>query len=674
MKYYLHCCTLIFTCAQLQAQSQIQDTVSNRKDDSILNEITITGSGYEQKIKNTPATISVITQKEIQKKAYRDITDALKDVPGVMIIGGGSTSDISIRGANPAYTLIMIDGKRVNSRETRPNSDNSGIEQGWMPPISSIKRIEVIKGPMSSLYGSDAMGGVINIITHKASHTAWYGSLASDLTVQENVDSGNIYQANASVSGPIIPGYLGIKASGLYSEREEDKIIGGYNEQKMKNGSIELNGQLTKRDHITLGYNYSRQDRISTPGLSADIKGKPNVSNYERGSWALTHEGDYSKTKTINYLQMDKSDNPGRAMSYKSLLINSNTNFSLYQHRITLGGEYRQEKLEDAGNLFSTAAGRLNEIDRWNLSLFAEGNWSILPSLNLITAGRFEKDENYGTRITPRGYLIWNIDEHLTLKGGVASGYKAPGLRQSSAAWGQITGGGSQPIPGVIIGNADLKPETSFNQEITAMWDNGNGISTSATFYHTRFHDMLSTFRIDAKNVAEHGNKYPVLADGNLEFQGNPYRFIEERINLDGAKMLGMELTFNWNFTAALRIKNAYTFTQSEITSGAGKGYAVTNVPKHIVISTLEWDPSKVVQLWTRANYREKTAVSWGRSSANSVIPSYVLLDLGSVWKVNKQLSLTAGGYNLFNKEITKEEHTFRLDGRRFQLGALFQF
>ncbi len=674
MKYAIHYCILVLTATSIQAQNQAQDSISIKKNSSILNEITITGSGYEQKIKNTPATISVITQKEIQKKAYRDITDALKDVPGVMITGGGSTSDISIRGANPSYTLIMIDGKRVNSRETRPNSDNSGIEQGWMPPISSIKRIEVIKGPMSSLYGSDAMGGVINIITHKSSHTGWYGSLASDITVQANDESGNIYQASAHVSGPIIAGILGVKASGLYSQRDEDKILGGYNEQKMKNGSLEFNGQLTKTDNLTLGYNYSRQDRISTPGLSASEKSNPSISNYERDSWALTHEGDYSKAKTLNYIQMDQSKNPGREMTYKSLIINSNTNFSLYKHRITIGGEFRQEKLVDFGNQFTTPTGPLSQLDRWNLSLFVEGNWNVLPDFNVVTAGRFEKDENYGTRITPRGYLIWNINEQFTLKGGVASGYKAPGLRQSSAAWGQITGGGAQPVPGVIIGNSDLKPETSFNQEITAMWENGKGLSTSVTFYHTRFYDKLSTFRIDAKNAAEHGNKYAVLPDGNLEFQGQPYRFIEERINLEGAKMLGMELTLNWNFTSDFRIKNAYTFTQSEITSGDGKGYAVLNSPKHIIISTLEWDPSKIVQLWTRMNFQDKTPVSWGRSSANNTVPSYVLVDLGSVWKVTKQLSITAGAYNLLNKEITREDHTFRLDGRRYQMGALFHF
>ncbi|MCE6982643.1 ligand-gated channel protein, partial [Pseudomonas frederiksbergensis] len=110
-----------------------------------------------------PASISAITREQIENKSYRDVTDALRDVPGVVVTGGASSSDISIRGMASKYTLMLVDGKRQDSRATRPNSDGAGIEQGWMPPLEAIERIEVVRGPMSSLYGSDAMGGVINI-------------------------------------------------------------------------------------------------------------------------------------------------------------------------------------------------------------------------------------------------------------------------------------------------------------------------------------------------------------------------------------------------------------------------------------------------------------------------------------------------------------------------------
>ena len=138
------------------------------------------------------------------------MTDALKDVPGVVITGGGSSSDISIRGMGSKYTLMLVDGKRVDSRGTRPNSDGPGIEQGWLPPLQAIERIEVVRGPMSSRYGSDAMGGVINVITRKtASMTAWQGSLHADSTFQENKESGDIFQTNAYTTGALVDGLLG---------------------------------------------------------------------------------------------------------------------------------------------------------------------------------------------------------------------------------------------------------------------------------------------------------------------------------------------------------------------------------------------------------------------------------------------------------------------------------
>ena len=112
--------------------------------------LVVSATGFEQKIQNAPASISVISKQQIEDKAYRDVTDALKDVPGVVVTGGASSSDISIRGMGSQYTLFLVNGKRISTRGTRPNSDNAGIEQGWLPPLESIERIEVIRGPMSS--------------------------------------------------------------------------------------------------------------------------------------------------------------------------------------------------------------------------------------------------------------------------------------------------------------------------------------------------------------------------------------------------------------------------------------------------------------------------------------------------------------------------------------------
>ncbi|MCF5065387.1 TonB-dependent receptor plug domain-containing protein, partial [Pseudomonas syringae] len=140
-----------------------------------LNDVVVTASGFAQSVEDAPASVTVIDGETLRRKSYRDLGDAVRDVEGVTVNGGANETDISIRGMPADYTLIMVDGKRQSARESRVNG-NSGYEQSFVPPAAAIERIEVVRGPMSSLYGSDAIGGVINVITRKVSPT-WGGSI-----------------------------------------------------------------------------------------------------------------------------------------------------------------------------------------------------------------------------------------------------------------------------------------------------------------------------------------------------------------------------------------------------------------------------------------------------------------------------------------------------------------
>lgn len=120
--------------------------------------LVVSASGFSQQITDAPASITVINKEQLTQKPIHDLGDAVKGVEGVSVNGNANKQDITIRGLPGDYTLILVDGKRQNSRESRPNG-SGGFEGSFMPPIDAIERIEVIRGPMSSLYGSDAMGG-----------------------------------------------------------------------------------------------------------------------------------------------------------------------------------------------------------------------------------------------------------------------------------------------------------------------------------------------------------------------------------------------------------------------------------------------------------------------------------------------------------------------------------
>lgn len=135
-----------------------------------LSKVVVTAAGFSQAVKDAPASISVISGKELTDKPISGLGPALKDVEGVSVERGGKSGgyNISIRGMPSDYTLILVDGKRLsqNNSGARPNGFGD-VDTNFIPPTSAIEQIEVVRGPMSTLYGSDAIGGVVNIITKK---------------------------------------------------------------------------------------------------------------------------------------------------------------------------------------------------------------------------------------------------------------------------------------------------------------------------------------------------------------------------------------------------------------------------------------------------------------------------------------------------------------------------
>jgi outer membrane receptor for ferrienterochelin and colicins len=196
-------------------------SVSAQANEIQLAEVVVTAAGFEQKVTDAPASITVVTQEEIAKRPYMSVIDVVRDVEGVDV---GETSDktgqktISLRGMGSDYTLILIDGKRQNNHgDIYPNSFG-GNQFNHIPPLDAIERVEVIRGPASTLYGADALGGVINIITKK-NPSKWSGSATLGGSMQSNNDFGNDRTADFSLRGPIVPGKLGIGLRGSIYDR-----------------------------------------------------------------------------------------------------------------------------------------------------------------------------------------------------------------------------------------------------------------------------------------------------------------------------------------------------------------------------------------------------------------------------------------------------------------------
>ena len=209
--------TVFATLAACASFAQAQTAQSP----TTLSEVVVTASGFEQDLKQAPASIAVVTREELESKQFRDLAEALNGVEGIDVMGGtGKTGglDISIRGMPSEYTLILIDGRRQNvAGDVTPNGFGAA-HTSFLPPVSAIERIEVIRGPMSTLYGSDAMGGVINIITRKVAKE-WSGSVGVQVGIPEASNQGNQRKFDLYFSGPIVQDTLGLTLRGNLYDR-----------------------------------------------------------------------------------------------------------------------------------------------------------------------------------------------------------------------------------------------------------------------------------------------------------------------------------------------------------------------------------------------------------------------------------------------------------------------
>ncbi|CDH01381.1 ligand-gated channel protein [Xenorhabdus bovienii] len=632
---------------------------ANNGEDKI---VVTTAAGFQQKIEDAPASISVVSREQLETKSYRDITDALKDVPGVVVTGGGSGSDISIRGMGSKYTMILIDGKRVDSRNTRPNGDESGIEQGWMPPLASIERIEVVRGPMSSLYGSDAMGGVINIITRKV-QKEWHASLRADTTLTERKKSGNSYQTSVYAAGPLIDGLLGLKVNSLFSHRNEDKFAGGFNGQEMRNGAATFSLTPDEQNSFDFEIGHYEQDRDSHLGKSRRTSASSDdITRYKRNNYSITHNGVYDFGTMTSYIQRDESNNPGREMKFADTLFNNQTTFVLGDHTLSVGGQYRYENLRDNENKMMSEKG-VNKLTRWSWALFAENEWQMTNDFALTSGIRLDKDELFGAHWTPRLYGVWHADEQWTIKGGVSTGYRSPNLRQVAPNWWQGTGGDGSAV---ILSNPNLKPEKSVSEEISIIWNNQENLNIGLTVFNTDFKDKITEFKTCNKK-AEPSIPCELLG-------GKEYVFISKRDNVGKANIRGIEATMNWTILENLSLAANYTYSDSEQKSGKFKGQPLNKMPTHMANATLSWQPLTEMDTWTRINFRGKTGKYENRDSMADGTPSYAFVDIGMTYNLTKELRLLGGVYNIFDKRVTNEIHGAALDGRRYNIGINYDF
>lgn len=638
-------------------------------DSTTLEDVTVTSaSGYEQNIKEASATISVITSKDLENKKFNSLHDIVNDIPGVNVIGGGIGSGISIRGMEKGYTLILVDGKRVRSETGNPRElNNEDLDANFIPPLSAIERIEVIRGPMSSLYGSDAMGGVINIITKKTPNK-WSGSIEFGYTKPSNNDMSPQKQVDYFLNGPLVNDLLGLQFWGYKKLQNEDNYLGGSQESDKNSLSGKLIFTPDDNNDIYIEQSKSSQHYTGTADNTL-AKGRSIADReWERDSFASGYNGRFNiGNMELKYYEEDYARNTFPANStYTTGSTNKVadakfvTNFD--SNILSFGHQWTHDKLTN-NDLGGGKSGQYGTRTVTEKAYFIEDEWEILNEKLFLTLGtRLTDNEFFGNQWSPRSYLVYNLNENWTLKSGVGTGYKSPKITQIDGTTGSQRGGGSSQF--VILGNPDLKPEESVNYEIGAYFDNKDNFTSSISLFRNNFQNKIintSTTMFSADN----GNKISAYCTSGAVGTRNCPAW-GTWLNLDGANIEGVELENKWTISDKLDLKGNYTYSHSEIDAGnvnistpAGSrtfgetlalidGNSLAGVPEHTGSITVNYQILKSLSSFIRGNYESQlTMVSFENNSVNKSSEDLMTFDLGSSYEINKYLKLNLTIYNV---------------------------
>ena len=664
--------------------------------------VVVTAAGFDQKITDAPASISVITREELERKQFGNLAEALGEVEGVDIgQGTGKTGglDISIRGMPSAYTLVLIDGRRQNNGgDITPNGFGE-TANGFMPPLSAIERIEVIRGPMSTLYGSDAVGGVVNIITRSVADS-WSGSVGLNHTFHENRDYGASSAANIYVTGPLAEDRLGLAIRGSIHERDSSDLSFDDGSVVSRRGAAAVEGRsthwgarltLTPNDfhEVSLDLDQGRQvynnddcqlgtldgwggnavAGCTVPDDSAS--GYADELRFERTQAVLAHRGSldigrWESALTYKTTETEGRTIPGtigqawtnfpdivggapRTLESTDLIVDTKLVAPVGErHTLTIGGQYIDAEVEDG----ITA----ERFERSSWALFLEDEWRLTDALGLTFGGRYEDHDAFGGHFSPRAYLTWAASDNWTIKGGASRGYRTPSVNQLHDGINGATAQGRT----ITIGSPHLQPETSDNLEIGFYFDSHAGFNANLTLFHTEFEDMISTGTPVPNCWAASGPNLPGCLDLGSGFTQDSFA---QNTNVGEAESRGVELAARWEFAPRWSLGGNWTWTDTEQKSGADRGAPFTNQANHMLNASLDWEATDTLSLWLRGEYqgeRERfTSLRDNLSASDRAIldglgplRSWTQLHLGGAWRASDNVTVNATIYNLLDKDF----------------------
>ena len=597
----------LFTTALLLATAILaqQDTSTHP-----LDEVVVTANKIAQKQSTTGKVVTVISKEQIEKSAGKTVSQLLNEQAGIVITGAlqpmGSVQTLNLNGALSGHTLILIDGIPVSD----PSDINNNFDLNALS-LSNVERIEILKGAQSTLYGSDAVAGVINIITQKSNASKPLNINATVAGGSENTFRGNVQ---------------------LYGKEEKVSYNAGY--AKLTTDGFATGYDSTGKGNFRKdGYNGDNANAsiLYQPNKEWDIKAFTKYSQYKAGFGSAFANAD-NYTTDYNFLT-------GTGFQFKKEVITLTGNYqynTVSRNLSEFGSLYPYKSYSDLAELYTNIKlgsgfsllggvdyryGSMNEPYATDTSIHQTSVYGSLiyngSHFNVELGGRYNSNSRYGNNNTFTFNPSYTIDNHHRVFGSIASGFKAPTLYQLYAGFGS--------------GNINLQPEKSINYEV--------GVQRQ----YKGFSDRLLLFYRDLTDAIDYNNNtYQYFNYASQTVRGIQYEVTVKPIK---------QLTITGNYTYISASQN----TDNRVTNNDTTYNYSLRVPRHAANITIGCQVTPALYVSVSGKYVSKRydyGLYTSSQQPDVTLASYTIFGASAQYIVNKHIKFFADGQNITNKKF----------------------
>ncbi len=616
-----------------------------------LDDVIITSKSNKEVI-DVSSSVSIITQEDIKKMHADSLVDILNEVVGLNLTVNNSSiygrKNISIRGLESRNSLILIDGKRVSATDAQIG--HSDFQYNWIP-LESIEKIEIIRGPMSSLYGSNALGGVINIITKQPSETIVSTIDIEGGTLNEN-NQGNEKKFSFTSLGKVTNNF----SYSIFAEDKNKNITENEN-------SVLHEGKEIKNLIVNTWFNIDDSQEINLSAiLSNEVRETidyPTFYNIKKRNYAISYNKYFEKFAIKLKYYETKSNSNTNQFKYSHILEDKIANAeisidAIKNNRIILGGEFRKESYNKSYDKSYKKSANFNDSINYN-SLFIQDEIDITNSLILTLGARYDKHENFGSEISPKAYIVYKIDEYSRLKGGYGHGFSAPTVTQTSPSYifrNYYAGHG-------FNGNKDLKPESLDSYEISYEFENRSDFFKTTLFYN-KIKNLIDT-KLIGTEINLLCNNFPIF----IPCPFNKMK-IQKYDNISEATTKGLELEYKKiNLLKDLNFDINYTYLK---TKDKQTNNELKLKPEHTINTRIVYSLPYDLQTTFRYKY-----IGNQKDHNNKSLKAYSTFALQLSKKFTDSLSVKTGIENLTNKKLN-DLYDYQLRGRFYYVGLNYTF